>query len=110
MGRSFSVFLFCFAMDPLFQYLNQILRVFSVQAYDDDTTIVGDAQNLDWICKVSRTYRKVKTAGFVVDSHTCYRGLRNSVMKFPPHKLTDEDLVRDWPSLLHSLAPLQHSV
>ena len=71
MGGSFSVFLFCFAMDPLFHYLNQILRVFSVQAYDDDdTTIVGDAQNLDWICKVSRTYHKVKTAGFVVDSHT----------------------------------------
>ena len=102
MGRSFSVFLFCFAMDPLFHYLNRIPRVFSVQAYVDDTTIVGDAQCLDWICKVSHIYHKVRTAGFVVDSHTCYRSLRNSVMKFPPHKLTDEELVLQWPGLLNT--------
>ena len=41
MGRSFSVFLFCFAMDPLFHYLNRIPHVLSVQAYVDDTTLVG---------------------------------------------------------------------
>ncbi len=89
-------------MDPFFRYLNQIPRVFSVQAYVDDTTIVGDAQSLDWICKVSHTYHKVRTAGFVVDSHTCYRSLPNSVMKFPPHRFTDEELVLRWLDLLHS--------
>ena len=84
MGRSFSVFLFCFAMDPLFHYLNQIPRVLAVEAYVDDTTILGDAQTLDWIGKVSDTYHKVSTAGFIVDSHTEYRSLQNSVMKFLP--------------------------
>ena len=39
MGRSFSVYLFCLAMDPLFTYLNQIPGVLAVQGYVDDTTI-----------------------------------------------------------------------
>ena len=66
-GRSFSVFLFCFAVDPLFRYLNRIPEVLAVEAYVDDTTIIGNAQSLEWIQKVSDTYRKVKTAGFIVD-------------------------------------------
>ena len=102
MGRSFSVFLFCFAMDPMFHYLNQIPRVHAVEAYVDDTTILGDAQSLDWIRKVSDTYRKMSTAGFVVDSHTCYRALQNSVMKFAPVKLTDEELLSKWPEVVAS--------
>ena len=35
-----SVFLFCFAMDPLFHYLNRIPNVLAVEAYVDDTTIL----------------------------------------------------------------------
>ena len=35
MGRSFSVFLFCLAMDPIYHYLNRIPRVMSVQGYID---------------------------------------------------------------------------
>ena len=58
MGRSFSVFLFCFAMDHLFHCLNRIPRVLSVEAYVDDTTIVGDAQCLDWVCKVGKRLSK----------------------------------------------------
>ncbi len=38
MRRSFSVFLFCFAMDPPLHFLNQIPRVLAVEAYVDDTT------------------------------------------------------------------------
>ncbi len=68
----------------------------------DDTTILGDAQSLDWIRKVSDTYHKVSTAGFIVDSHTCYRSLQNSVMKFPPVKLTDEELLSKWPEVVAS--------
>ena len=102
MGRSFSVFLFCFAMGPLFHYLNQIPRVLAVEAYVDDTTILGDARSLDWIRKVSDTYHKVSTAGFIVDSHTCYRSLQNSVMKFLPVKLTDEELLSKWPEIVSS--------
>ncbi len=103
MGRSFPVFLFCFAMDPFFHYLNQIPRILSVQAYVDDATIVADAQRLDGACKVS-SYQKVKTAGFIIESHYCYRSLRNSVMKFGPKQFTDEDLNREWPSLAGSRA------
>ena len=102
MGRSFSVFLFCFAMDPVFHYLNRIPEVLAVEAYVDDTTIIGNAQSLEWIQKVSDTYRKVKTAGFIVDSHTCYRALPNSVMRFSPQKLTDEELLVEWPNILES--------
>ncbi len=94
--------MFCFAIDPLFHYLNQIPRVLAVEAYVDDTTILGDAQSLDWIRKVSDTYRKVSTAGFIVDSDTCYRSLQNSVMKFAPVKLTDEELLSKWPELVAS--------
>ena len=78
MGRSFSVFLFCFAMDPLFHYLNRIPHVLSVQAYVDDTTLVGDAQNTQWIQEVAQCYDDVRTAGFVVDSHSCYRSISTS--------------------------------
>ena len=53
MERFFSVFLFCFAMDPLFHYLNRIPKVLSVQAYVDDTILVGDAQDLQWIQNVA---------------------------------------------------------
>ena len=45
LGRSFSVYLFCLAMDPLFHYLNRIPGVISVQAYVDDTIIAGVASD-----------------------------------------------------------------
>ena len=86
-------------MDPLFHYLNRIPNVLAVEAYVDDTTIVGDAQSLEWIRKFSDTYQKVSTAGFIVDSHTCYRAFQNSVMRFAPKKLTDEELLTQWPDV-----------
>ena len=57
MGRSFSVYLFCLAMDPLFTYLNQISGVLAVQGYVDDTTIAGDGQDLAWIGELSLVIR-----------------------------------------------------
>ena len=42
MGRSFSVLLFCVAMDPVLTYLNRIPGMLTVQGYVDDTTMVGD--------------------------------------------------------------------
>ncbi len=38
----------------------------------------------------------MSTAGFIVDSHTCYRAFQNSVMRFAPKKLTDEELLTQW--------------
>ena len=65
MGRSFSVYLFCLAMDPLFTYLNQIPGVLAVQGYVDDTTNAGDGQDLTWIEQVESCYQDLQTAGFV---------------------------------------------
>ena len=64
MGRSFSVYLFCFAMDPLFHYLNRIPGVISVQAYVDDTTIAGVAEDPMWLHEVAEAYQSISTAGF----------------------------------------------
>ena len=104
MGRSFSVFLFCFAMDPLFHYLNRILKVLSVQAYVDDTTLVGDAQDLRWIQNVAQCYDDVRTAGFVVDSHSCYRSISNCTMRFGPTLMTSARLIQEWPGIISSPA------
>ena len=68
----FSVYLFCLAMDP-FTYLNRIPGVISVQGYIDDTTIVGNSQSLSWLEEVAYTYECLKSAGFVVDAHSCFR-------------------------------------
>ena len=57
-------------MDPLFTYLNRIPGVLSVQGYMDDTTIIGDAQDLEWLLRtVLLSYSSLRTAGFIVDSH-----------------------------------------
>ena len=66
MGRSFSVYLFCLAMDPLFTDLNRIPGVISVQGYIDDTTIVGNSHSLSWLEEVAYTYECLRSAGFVV--------------------------------------------
>ena len=91
-------------MDPLFHYLNRIPQVLSVQACVDDTTIVGDAQDARWIQQVANCYADVRSAGFVVDSHSCYRGATNSVMKVGPSKISSAQLLRKWPTLFSGLA------
>ena len=73
MGRSFSVYLFCLAIDPVFHYLNRIPGLICVQGYVDDTTIVGSAENAEWLGNVSACYVQLRSAGFVVDGHSCYR-------------------------------------
>ena len=72
MGRSFSVYLFCLAMDPLFVYLNHIPGVITVQGYVDDTTIIGNAQDPDWLTTAANCYLDLATAGFVMDQHSCF--------------------------------------
>ena len=104
MGRSFSVFLFCFALDPLFHYLNRIPNVISVHAYVDDTTVIGNAQDASWLHQVSQCYTAVRSAGFVVDAHECYRSLSNSQMRFGPSKLSCSQIPQTWPDILNSPA------
>ena len=100
MGRSFSVYLFCFAMDPLFHYLNRIPGVISVQAYVDDTTIAGAAEDPTWVQEVAEVYQSISTAGFHIDSHCCFRACVNDNMKFMPRIVTTEELVDYWPAIV----------
>ena len=76
----------------------------SVQAYVDDTTLVGDAQNTRWIQKVAQCYDDVRTAGFVVDSHSCYRSVSNSTMRFGPTLMSSARLLQEWPAVVNSPA------
>ena len=46
--------------------------------------------------KVAKCYEDVRSAGFVVDSHTCYRGITNSTMRFGPTKLSSTQLLRGY--------------
>lgn len=74
MGRSFSVLLFCIAMDPIIQYLHQIPGVLAVQGYVDDTTLVGDtADSFEWLQQVGRLCHDLSTAGIKIDPHQCWR-------------------------------------
>ena len=104
MGRSFSVYLFCFAMDPLFHYWNRIPGVISVQAYVDDTTIAGTAIDPKWLCDVAvaDVYRRVASAGFHIDCHTCFRSCINDKIKFLPRLVTTEELLDYRPTIVDS--------
>ena len=100
MGRSFSVYLFCLAMDPLFTYLNQIPGVLAVQGFVDDTTIAGDGQDLAWIGNVETCYQALQTAGFVIDPHACYFAgvvINNRAL---PRKCLSASVDAAWPGLL----------
>ena len=102
MGRSFSVYLFCLAMDPLFTYLNQIPGVLAVQGYVDDTTIAGDGQDLTWIGQVESCYQALQTAGFVIDPHSCYFAgvvINNRAL---PHRCISASVDATWPGLMHT--------
>ena len=102
MGRSFSVYLFCLAMDPLFTYLNRIPGVISVQGYIDDTTIAGNSQCLSWLEEVAHTYECLKSAGFVVDAHSCFRACVTLQNRRRPGTMNSNEIENVWPGLISS--------
>ena len=102
MGRSFSVYLFCLAMDPLFTYLNQIPGVLAIQGYVDDTTIAGDGQDRTWIENVESCYQALQTAGFVIDPHACYFAGVVINNRDIPHKCLSASVDVAWPGLLQT--------
>ena len=74
MGRSFSVLLFCVAMDPVLTYLNRIPGMLTVQGYVDDTTMVGDtAAGMQWLSDAWQACLRLKSAGIQIDEHHCWR-------------------------------------
>lgn len=88
MGRSFSVFLFFLAMDPIYHYLNRIPRVVSVQGYIDDNTIGGPGHDLSWVHGVHQCYRCCRTAGFQIDAHSCWQAVSSDCPPFEQQALT----------------------
>ena len=74
MGRSFSVLLFCVAMDPVLTYLNRIPGMLTVQGYVDDTTMVGDTTaGMQWLSDAWQACTRLKSAGIQIDEHHCWR-------------------------------------
>ena len=72
MGRSTSVYFFCLAMDPIFVALHQIPRVLLVAGFVDDTTIVGQQNDPQWIKEVFSYIESWATAGVIMDAHECW--------------------------------------
>ena len=74
MGRSFSVLLFCIAMDPILTYLNRIPGMITVQGYVDDTTMAGDtAAGMQWLHDAWAVCKDLKSAGIQIDEHHCWK-------------------------------------
>ena len=108
MGRSFSVLLFCIAMDPILTYLNRIPGMLTVQGYVDDTTMAGDTAagmlHDAWtVCK------NLKSAGIQIDEHHCWKASgihahgshEGSLTDFPA--LAWVHLVQGYPTLRQAL-------
>ena len=74
MGRSFSVLLFCVAMDPVLTYLNRIPGMLTVQGYVDDTTMAGDTTTgMQWLTEAWDICTRLRSAGIQIDEHKCWR-------------------------------------
>ena len=73
MGRSTSVYFFCLAMDPIFVALHQVPRVLLVAGYVDDTTIVGQHDDPQWIKEVFAFIDSWSTAGVIMDTRACWQ-------------------------------------
>lgn len=74
MGRSFSVLLFCIAMDPVLTYLNRIPGMLTVQGYVDDTTMAGDTTaGMQWLADAWNICSRLRSAGIQIDEHHCWK-------------------------------------
>ena len=98
MGRSFSVFLFCLAMDPIYHYMNRIPRVLSVQGYIDDNTIAGPGHDITWVSRVHKCYQYCWSAGFQIDQHNCWQAISTDCPPFSvqslPGRIESEVILR----------------
>ena len=73
MGRAFSVFMFCLAMDPVYWHLNKIPGIVNVKGYVDDCTAVGHCgHDLACLLPVRRLFTDLHTAGFQIVEHSCW--------------------------------------
>ena len=79
MGRAFSVFMFCLAMDPVYWHLNKIPDIVNVKGYVDDCTAVGHCRrDLAWLLPVRQLFTDLHTAGFQIVEHSCWSAIAAS--------------------------------
>ena len=74
MGRSFSVLLFCVAMDPVLTYLNRVPGMLTVQGDVDNTTMAGDTTaGMQWLTDAWNVCARLRSAGIQIDEHHCWK-------------------------------------
>ena len=77
MGRAFSVFMFCLAMDPVYWHLNKIPDIANVKGYVDDCTAVGTcSRDLPWLLPVRQLFTDLHLAGFQIVEHNCWQAIK----------------------------------
>ena len=74
----------------------------SVQSYIDDTTIAGNSQCLNWLEEVAHTYECLKSAGFVVDAHSCFRACVTIQNRRRSSTMNSNEIENVWPGLISS--------
>ena len=87
MGRAFSVFMFCLAMDPVYWHLNKTPDIVNVKGYVDDCTAVGHCgHDLTWLLPVRRLFTDLHTAGFQIVKHSCWIAVHANTSEhgYPP--------------------------
>ena len=87
MGRAFSVFMFCLAMDPVYWHLNKIPGIVNVKGYVGDCTAVGHCgHDLAWLLPVRRLFTDLHTAGFQIVEHSCWIAVHANTKEhgYPP--------------------------
>ena len=110
MGRSFSVLLFCIAMDPILSYLNRVPGVLTVQGYVDDTTLAGDtATGMQWLSDAWNVCKKLRTAGIQIDEHHCWRA-NGARMNAPQSGCLQDFLALDWIQKTQGHATLHQAI
>ena len=110
MGRSFSVLLFCVAMDPVLTYLNRVPGMLTVQGYVDDTTMAGDTTaGMQWLTDAWNVCARLRSAGIQIDEHHCWRASGVHI-NGTCTGLIDQNPLLNWTQALHGYATLRQAL
>ena len=64
--------------------------------------IAGNTQCLGWLEEVAHTYECLKSAGFVVDAHSCFRACVTIQNRRRPGTMNNNEIENVWPGLISS--------
>ena len=110
MGRSFSVLLFCVAMDPVLTYLNRVPGMLTVQGYVDDTTMAGDTTaGMQWLTDAWNVCTRLRSAGIQIDEHHCWK-VSGVHMDGARSGFLDQHPLLEWTQNLRGYATLRQAL